>query len=525
MSKVWFRVLCLSLFLVSNSAQADEKMPVQNGGDLQPLSLRDTIEKTLKNNVTISVQGFTPKIREKTVIDKQAEFDPSIYGSLSTDKKKQQVASVFAQPNVSINENLNWSVGLKQKTLTGANYQLSFDNVRVDTNSLLAPLLPMYTSQLNLTLTQPLLKNFGIDINRTNILIAKNDVAVSDFDFKGQVINIITNAQNVYWDLYFSIEDLKVKEKSLERARDLERTVRAQVSVGTMAPLEVISAQAEVAARDELVIIARKAIKDNEEILKNAMNVSFDSHEGQKPIRPTDQPAFTVKDKLDLEASLKLAFADRPDYLGKKKNLESKNIIIKYNQNQLYPSIDLVASSGLNGIAGRPKDVAFGGTTLQSPYKGNYYDSLGNVFSTDYYQWSVGVQLNYPLGNRSAESRLAASRLDAEQLLLDIKDLEKKIIVDVREAIRLLDTTAKNVEATRVARKLAEERLRAEEKKLKVGLSTSFNVLVIQENLATQESNEIKAVIDYNKAEIKLQQVVGNTLEKNNIQLATRTMQ
>lgn len=523
MPKLWFCALCLLIF--ANSVSADEVPVVKNNGDILPLSLRETVEKTLKNNVTITVQGFTPKIKEKAVTDQEAQFDPSAYASLTPAKTKQQVASVFAQPNVSVNENLNSVLGLKQKVLTGGNYSLEWDSLRAGTNSALAPLVPNYTSQINLSLTQPLLKNFGIDINKTPILIAKNDVAVSDYDFKGQVINIITNAENVYWDLHFAIEDLKVKEKSLERARDLERTVKAQVNAGTMAPIEVIAAQSEVAARDELVIIARKAIKDNEEILKNAMNVTFDSQDGKKPIRPTDQPTFAAKENFDLDESLKEAFVNRPDYLGKKKNLESKNILVKYNQNQLYPSIDLVASAGVNGMAGTPKDVTFGGTTVQSPYKGGFLDAMGNAFSTNYYQWSLGVQLNYPLGNRSAESRLAASKLDAEQLLLDIKDLEKKIIVDVREAIRLLDTSAKNVEATRVARKLAEERLRAEEKKLKVGLSTSFNVLVIQENLATQESNEIKAVIDYNKAKIKLQQVMGTTLETNNIELTTRTMQ
>ena len=523
MSKLWLRIFSLSLLLISNSAIADET--AQENQDYFNLSIHSAVERTLKSNVSISVQAFNSKIREKTVIDKQAEFDPNLTAGLSTDKRKQQIASVFAQPNVSINENVNWSVGLKQKAMTGGSYLLQFDSLRADTNSLLAPLLPMYTSQLNLTLTQPLLKNFGVDINNTNILIAKNDVAVSDFDFKGQVINIITNTKNVYWDLLYSIENLRVREKSLQRAHDLEKIVKAQVSVGTMAPLEIIQAQSEVASREESVITAKKLIKDNEENLKNAMNVQFDSAEGQKPIHPTDQPPFTVKDKIDLETSLKEAFANRPDYQGKKKNLESKNIIVKYNQNQLYPSIDLVTSAGVNGIAGSPKDVAFGGTSLRSPYEGNYGGALENAFSSNYYQWSVGVQLNYPLGNRSAESRLASSRLDVEQLLLDIKDLEKKIVIDVREAIRLLDTTAKSVEATRVARKLAEERLKAEEKKFKVGLSTSFNVLQIQEILATEESNSIKAIIDYNKAQNKLQQVMGTALDNNNIQLSTRTIQ
>ena len=281
MPKVWLSIFCLCLLLFSYqfTANADEKpvpaeKPIDKPAEKKDeavfnLSLRDTIERTLRNNVTITVQAITPKIKEQAVIDQQSQFDPNVIGLVNAAKTKQQVASVFASPNISVVETGEVMVGLKQKIETGGNYLLTFDNLGTGTNSHYAPLIPMYNSTLNLTVTQPLLKNFGVDINKTNIFVAQNDVAVSEFDFKGQVIGIIANAQNAYWDFYYSVETLRIAEKSLERARDQERTIRAQVGAGTMAPLEIIGAQAEVAARDELVIAAKKQVTDTEEILKN----------------------------------------------------------------------------------------------------------------------------------------------------------------------------------------------------------------------------------------------------------------
>ncbi|MBI5426675.1 MAG: TolC family protein [Nitrospinae bacterium] len=480
----------------------------------------------MKKNVGISVLEFNSKVKEQAITDKEADFDPQVSAKFTGDKSIHPVSSALASPNNSLTENLNWEAGLKQKAVTGGDYELKFTNKKTDVNSVFAGLNPQYSSELKLTLTQPLLKNFGVDINKKDIHIAQNDRTISEFDFKKQVIDIISNTESVYWNLAFSIEDLKVKEKSLERARDFEKIVKAQVDVGAVAPLEILQAQSEVASREEFVIAAKDLIKDNEENLKNILNMPFESPEGQKALLPVDQPVYFAKNDIDLNEAIKEALTNRPDYLRKKKELENKNIVVKYSENQMYPSVDLVGSLGLNGIAGDARSITSlsTGTTSRSPFSGGYGETLDNLASRDYYSWEVGVKMNYPLGNRSAKSRLTAARLEVEQTLLDIKDLEKKIVVDAREAVRQIGTDAKQVEATRVAVKLAEEKLKAEEKKFKVGLSTSFNVLQFQEDLAKEQSNQIKAVIDYNKTLIKLRQVMGNTLERHNIQLSTRTM-
>ncbi len=498
----------------------EDRKKILAQGDMQPMTLRDIVEGTLRNNLTIAVEEYNSRIQREEITVEEAAFDPNVDIDLSMQERTNQVSSAFAAPNKSRNLDHNWDLSITQDIITGGDYELSFTNNRNKTNSSFAGLNPQYSSELNFTLTQPLLKNFGIDNTKRNIYIASNDLSISNFDFKERVIDTISESENLYWDLVFSIEDLKVKEKSLERARDLEKRVRAQVDVGTMAPLEILQAQAEVASREQDLLAAEDLIQDNDDSLKNFLNRDFDTPEGRKRIFPADPPEFLPGEKIDLQNWIKKALKKRPDYLSKKTELKNKDILVKYNQNQIYPSIDFVGSLGLNGISGNAVPITqFGSGTARSPFGGGYEETFANLFSTKFFLWEVGVQFSYPLGNRAAKSRLTQSRLEVAQTLLDIKDLEKTIIVDVREAVRQIETDNKRVQAARVARKFAEEKLSAEEKKFEVGLSTSFNVLEFQEDLAEEQSNEIKAIIDYNKSKVNLRQVTGTTLEKHNIKL------
>ncbi|PIQ97495.1 MAG: hypothetical protein COV67_03965 [Nitrospinae bacterium CG11_big_fil_rev_8_21_14_0_20_56_8] len=489
-------------------------IPFPVGAEPLPLSLSDAVMTTLNNNVGIAVEEFNSKIKKEAIGKSEAVFDPTLGIDLNVQEQTRPISSTFSAFGAkSRNLDHAWDLSLSQKLVTGADYTLSFNNARNQTNSQSALLNPNYSGELEFTLTQPLLKDAGIDNNKRDIYIAKNDVNITDFDFKNKVITVISDVENVYWDLVFSIEDLKVKQKSLERARDLERRVNAQVEVGTLAPLEILQAKSEVASREETLLSSEDLIGDNEDNLKNILNIRFDSAEGARNIMPLDHPSFNPKEIPDEPSLVKHAMEMRPDLLARKKELENKNIRVKYNENQIYPSVDLVGSLGLNGISGNQA------TSQRSIFTGDYGQSLSNMMSTNFFLWKFGIQLSYPLGNREAESNLTASRLEAAQALMDIKDLEKKITVEVREAVRQITTDIKRVQATRVAVKLAEEKLSAEEKKFEVGLSTSFNVLEFQEDLAQEQSNEIKAIIDYNKSRIKLRQVTATTLEKHNIQL------
>ena len=490
-------------------------------GNSLALSLRDVVMRTLVSNLAIEVEGFNSKVKAENVIDGESKFDATFEIILSEEEEVRQQSNAFSSPVKSRNKSHNWDFSLTQKLVTGADYKLSFTNDRNRTNSVTAGLNPSYFTEMAFSLTQPLLKNFGIDLTKRNIYIANNEVNISDYVFEDKVIDIISDVENVYWDLVFSIEDLAVKKKSLERARNLERQVKAQVAVGTMAEIETLQAQSEVASRDESLLVAQDLIQDNEDILKNILNIDYGSEEGLKAIYPSDRPEM-VADEINLYQAIKDTLLNRPDYLGKKKELENKNILVKFRENQLYPTVDLFGTMGLNGLSGDAITVNSGTFQGRSKYGGDYGTALSDSLTGKFYNWEVGLKLSYPLGNRSAKAQLSASRLEKAQLILSIKDLEKSIIVEVREAVRQLKTDLKRINATRIARKLAEEKLKAEEKKFEVGLSTSFSVLEFQEDLAEQQSNEIKALIDFKKSKIRLRQVMATTLKENDIKLKSK---
>ena len=308
---------CFIFHILPDRVSADPLSPAPTS-----LSLKAAIEDTLKNNVGIAVQKYNSKINEQSIFEKEADFDTTLDFEFSAGEETRQAAGAFANPVKSRNQNYDWDFSISKKFMTGADYELSLDSNRNLTNSTFAGLNPQYTSDLNLSFTQPLLKDFGIDNNKREIYIAKNNQKISDFEFKASVIDVITEAENTYWDLVFSIEDLKVKKKSLERAQDLEKQVKAQVEVGTMAPLEMLQAQSEVASRDQLLLSAQDLIQDNEDNLKNILNYSFDSEQGRSSLNPSEPPVFDPGTEGTLEEAIQIALNDRPDLLVKKKELE-----------------------------------------------------------------------------------------------------------------------------------------------------------------------------------------------------------
>ncbi len=504
------------VFEKNNSNNTSQKLETISNSMV--LSLKDAIIRTLSNNVSIAVESFDSKVKKETIIESLSEFDVTLGIELSTGRKTQQLASAFSSPNRMENDNDNWDLSLSQKLVTGANYQFDFTNNRNKTNSKTAGLNPSYNSEFQLSLTQPLLKNFGANINKRNIHIAKNEVDISDHEFKTKVINVISEVENTYWDYVFNLRDLEVKQKSLDRAKDLQRRVKTQVLVGTMAPIETLQAESEVASREEFLLSAKDAIEDSQDKLKNILNIDFSSSEGLLPIYPSSKADIFFKN-INFNQTVEIALSSRPDYLGKKKELENKDILVKYQENQIYPSIDLVGSLGMNGLSGDAVTITSGTFQGKSSYGGGYGTALTDSLSTNYYDWELGIKFSYPLGNRSAKSKLSSSRLEKAKLILDIKNLEKKIILEVRESVRQLQTDTKRIRAASIAKKLAEEKLKAEEKKFEVGLSTSFNVLEFQEDLAKAQSNEIKTIIDYKQSRVRLRKIIASTLNHHNIKL------
>ena len=467
------------------------------------LSLRNCIFFALKNNLDVAATRLVPRIKETEIIKAKSDFDPTTTLDISADKSETHTTSSATTGTFgSVQKNYDFNAGLKQKFLTGGNYDLSFKNNRLETNRLPASQSPnpAYTSSLTFTLTQPLLRDFGIRVNRADILIARNNKNISLEELREEVINTITGTEKAYWELVFVLENLKVKELFLKRAKDLLETNKTRMKAGTASQLEVLAAEAEVASRKQEVIIAQKILSDAQDNLKVITNLIRNPKLWNFDIIPLDKPPLKAKE-IDLVESVRTAFQKRPDYQKTKISLKNRNIKIKVAKNEILPTLDLKGSLGLNGL------------------DRHYNDAFDEMSKGEYESWSAGLSFEYPLGNRGARSKYKKRLLEKEKALIDFKNLEQRIIVQIREAVRGTNTDYKRVAAAETVRRLRERRLSAEEERFKEGLTTTHDILEYQEDLAEAQSGYLRSIIDYNKSFIDLEKAKGTALERENISL------
>jgi outer membrane protein TolC len=377
-------------------------------------------------------------------------------------------------------------------------------NNRYDTNSAFAQppngLNPSYKSFVVLSITQDLLKNFGVDVNTAPIKIARNDQAISVTQLRQQANQVITNVHNAYWNLVFAIDNLEVQRRSLRLARELEDLNKARVRAGVAAPVEVTQAEAQAAARVQDVILAEKAVKDAEDQLTLIINFPDGERIWARTILPTDRLPFEDI-QINTDASVQEALEKRPEYAAAKLTLQNTDLDLRVKRNQLLPSLQLQGNVGLNGLNG-----SAGG-------------DLDRLTSGDFTQWSAALVLTYPLGNRSARSALNQAKLSHAQAGTSLLNLKRQIISQVREAVRRVEADVRRVEATKAARALAEEQLRVEQKRLEAGVTTTFNVLSFQRDLAAAQASEIQAITTYNQDLANLELQKGTILETNHLEL------
>jgi len=489
--------LCLFLmFFCSTAGLAQE---VTSEPPPIELSLQKAILLALANNLDIKIERLQPQIAETDVQAEESVFDPSVTAEVAKGvSRRQSEAAVFLTGSPEPFQNVfETTGGLEKKFSTGGTAELEFQTGRLSSNSAVQRFDPSWGSDLVLSLTQPLLKDFGREFNLGEIVIAKNNKEISDSQFKQRVIDVVSTVEDTYLDLLRSIELLDVAEQSLNLARELLEINKAKVEAGQLAPIDVIEAEAGVAAREAVVIVREDAIRDVEEFLRSLLNLDKELQFPVSPIIPVDQPVDT-RFSFSLPDSIRTAFTNRPDYLQIKKDLENRRVAIDLAKNQVRPQVDLVASAGLNGLA-------------------SSWENSMEEFDGDFYDLRIGLRFEYPLGNRAAKSQLVRRKLERRQVEYRIEDLEKNITLGVRSAIRQVETNFKRIKTTRVARRLAEKKLEAEQAKFEVGISTTKDVLDFQVDLALARASETEALIDYNKSLIALHRAMGTTLEQNDI--------
>jgi outer membrane protein TolC len=460
------------------------------------LSLRDSIALALKNNLDIQVASFNPRLNDQALIGQLAVFDPSAFLEFTRADNRVPTGTQLIQGNRIASDFWDYNAGLKQTLPTGGNYEFRFDNEANHIGSIGAS---QFISKLGVTLTQPLLKNFGIEPTETNIRIATNNVGISREQLRLQVGNTVTQVKNAYFNLIFARENLVVQQRSLQLARDLMALNSARVRAGVAAPVEVTQAEAQQAAQVQNVILAEKAIRDAEDALKVVMNLPVGGGWDQELI-PSDAPSLEVK-PVNLEEAVRTALENRYEYKSAKLDIDNKQLSVRLTRNQLLPDLSLTGSVFTNGAGG------------------TYGSDISEMGSSHFISYAVGVILTVPLGNRAAKSSYIQSTLTLDQAKTSLKNLELQITQQVRLAVRQLEADAKRIDANRAARVLAEEQLRVEQRRLEAGVSTTFNVLSFQRDLAAAQANEIQAITGYNQDLANLDNALGTVLEQNRIEM------
>ncbi len=474
-------------------------------GQVIVLSLQESILLGLKNNLDIAIEGFNPKIREADITTAKAVFDPTAFAEVSFLSSRDKNRSALTAVPTSKNEDLDFNVGLRQDLPTGGSYELRFDNNRNYNNAAFfanQDTDTAYSSELSLTVVQPLLKNFGVDINRTDIKIAQNEREIAVDGLRERTMDVITEIQNAYWDLVFALDNLKVAQRSLDLARELADLNRSRVRAGVAAPVEITQAEADIAARQAGVTLAEKQIRDAEDRLKVVLNIPRQGEWGGA-ILPSDPARFSLVTP-ELPASVADALRKRPEYEAAKIDLSNRELTLRFARNQLLPDLSFQGSVGLTGLDAT--DPSYG-------------DNLGELESGDFYNYSAGLLFSIPLGNRAARAEFLKAQLELEQARVSLRNLELEITAEVREAVRRIERDAKLIDDTRATRVLREEQLRIEQKRLEAGVSTTFEVLRFQRDLAVAQSAEVRAATEYNKSIANLERVQGVALEKHRIRM------
>ena len=520
-------LVIVSFFLVQNQILAqdtnEEKSSSNNLIEIEEnqikIPLQSVLLLALKNNLDITFASLQPKIASTDVTREKSAYDTFFSSQFTKYYENKQVGNALtgSADNTEIyQESFDLDVTLKKKFTPGTMTELKLTNQEYQSDLPFLGLKPQYTSELVLSLTQPLLRDFGIEIGKSLIKIASLNLEASENEFRKNVMDTLFQVESFYWDLNFVIEDLKSKEKSLKRAEDLLREFKIRIDAGTLAPIEIYQAEAEVALRKQEVIVAKAQVKAAEDKIKAALNLYEDEKYWNIIVIPTDNP-ISENIQPDLSESIQTAFENRPDFKQAELNIQASNIQVKYSKNQTLPRIDLIGTIGTNGLAGRPQDTSgvFGPffRAVPSPWSGHWEDVYDGLGKKDYYSYMLGIKIEFPLENRLARSQHARAKVQASQAVTSLKNAENLIINDVRAAIRRIETSKKVIDTAIASLKLSKEKLKAEEKKYKVGMSTAHDVLEFQEELAKAESTLSYAQTEYSKSIANLSRAMGVLIE------------
>jgi len=484
------------------------------------LSESDAVRLVLENNLDVVADRYDPWLADYDIERGYSLFDPKFGMTLTAGRTTIPQSNIVTSGVVALrnlNETANFS--FSQMFQTGTRYTIAYTNFRQSSNNLRNILNPFLSSGLNVTLSQPLMKNFGFLPNRRPILIARNNRDISQYIFAQRLIAVVNQVQTLYWNMVFAREDIKVKQRSLDLATKTNEDNKRQVEIGTLAPIEVVKSESEIANRKEELIRAQFLLEQYDDQMKKYVSSFSDLSKITVAIDPTDKTLSPSDFKdFDLAQAVSYAIEARPEIKQLKKDLENQEINVKYFRNQLLPSANLDLVYGGSGLAGQTRNFLPDGSFLPGINTG-WGDNLQSILGNDFPNYSASITVEIPITNRAAKADFARANFSKYQAEKRLSALEQQIALEVRNAHTELEMNRARIEAASKSRELAEKNLDAEQKKFQLGTSTIRFVLEEQRNLAVAQSNELQALVDFTKAKNNLDRAVGKTLEVQRIRV------
>ncbi len=463
-------------------------------------------------------------------------FDPVLSSTLRINHASFPLSNIVTTGTPTFQQNSGTAdFSYFQAFHTGTSMSVGFQNSRTTNNSLFSALVPEVNSGFRLTVRQRLLSGFGLGPNTRFIRIAKNNREISDIAFRNQVISTVSQIQNIYWDLVNAYEDVKVRERSRALAEKTLSDNRKQVEIGTLAPIEIVRAESEVATRNQELIVAQTNLQLQQLLMKNAITRDLsDARLAAAPVIPTDSMQIPEQEAvLPVQDLIRDAFQHRPELSQARIDLTNRDINQKAARNSLLPTVDLVAWYGASGLAGdQNPNVTCGNPNAGLPpncvpappapgsiRRTGFPNAFRDLFDHSNPDYAVGFSLTIPIRNRAAQADQVRSELEYRQAQLRLRQLENQVGIEVRNAQFAVQQNRARVDAAAKGRQLAQESLDAEQKKYALGASTNFQVLQAQRDLTLSESNLVAARSAYEKSRVELDRVTGLTLTRNNISM------
>jgi outer membrane protein TolC len=475
-----------------------------------PMTLEDAVRRAIDSNLEIAVERLNPQTFDFTLASLRANYNPSATSSLGRRDNVRPPTNLLnpGSPNVST---MTYNSGIAQNMRWGGgNYALTFNNAKiVSPNDRLASFDPQFNSTYLFSYTQPLLRGFRIDQTRQQMQTTVINRDNAELNLKARTTNTLAAVRAAYWDYVYSIQAVDVARQSLSLASKLLSDNKIRVEVGTMAPMDVVQAEAEEATRSQALTIATATMRTAELSLKRLIVSGTSDPLWSQHIEPVDRPDFQSA-SIDVESAVRTALQQRTDLQIARNAFESNNVLLRSQRNQSLPDVDAIVTYGASGLGGTQYDFIGSGLDRQRAgiaVQGGYNDALRTLFNRDYPNWQFAVNVSYPIGGNAAEAQAARTQLLIQQSQAQIRASELTVATEVTNAALQVTNSTEALAAARAARELSQRRLDAEMSRFEVGMSNNYQVVQSQRDLREAQNSELRALLNYRKALVEFDRV------------------